>query len=90
MGLKKFIATVKESLGIDVEKSTKKKKALKILIKKLAAKKNEIKKTLKKKLDNNEKKDLTEEYEIICIQLKKGTKLLQKLNKESKKDENGR
>jgi hypothetical protein len=82
MGIKKFITTVTESLGLEVDETTKKKKALKALIKKLASKKSELKKALKKKVEKNQKKELDEEYEIVCIQLKKGTKLLQKLNQE--------
>jgi len=80
MGIKKFITTVTESLGLEVMETTKKKKAIKKLIKKLEDKKNELKKILRKKLEKKQKKEIEEEYEIVCIQLKKGIKILQKLN----------
>lgn len=82
MGIKKFITTVTESLGLEVMETTKKKKTLKKLIKGLEDKKSSLKKSLSKKLDKKQKKELEEEYEIICIQLKKGLKILQKLNNE--------
>lgn len=80
MGIKKFITTVTESLGLEVMETTKKKKALKNLIKKLEDKKSALKKSLSKKPEKKQKKELEEEYEIVSIQLKKGIKLLQKLN----------
>ena len=79
MGIKKFINTVTKSLGLDVSETTKKKKALKILIKKLGAKKRELKKSLKITVSKKERKELEEEYKIVSIQLKKGVKILQKL-----------
>ena len=82
MGIKKFINTVQKSLNIEVKNSTKKKKALKVLIKKISSKKSGLKKELKQKLEKTQRKELQEEYEIVCIQLKKGTKLLKKLNEE--------
>ena len=82
MGIKKFITTVTESLGLDVSETTKKKKALKILIKKLGAKKRELKKSLKITVSKKERKELEEEYKIVSIQLKKGVKILQKLKLE--------
>ena len=82
MGIKKFINTVTKSLGLDVSETTKKKKALKILIKKLGAKKRELKKSLKITVSKKERKELEEEYEIVSIQLKKGVKILQKLKQE--------
>lgn len=82
MGIKKFINTVTKSLGLDVSETTKKKKALKILIKKLGAKKRELKKSLKITVSKKERKELEEEYKIVSIQLKKGVKILQKLKLE--------
>lgn len=82
MGIKKFITTVTESLGLEVMESTKKKKALKILIKKLGSKKSELRKSLKKTIEKKQKKEMEEEYEIVCVQLKKGIKMLQKLNED--------
>ena len=82
MGIKKFINTVTESLGLDVSETTKKKKALKILIKKLGSKKRELKKSLTKKIEKQQRKEIEEEYQIVSIQLKKGIKILQKLKAE--------
>lgn len=82
MGIKKFITTVTESLGLEVMETTKKKKALKILIKSLESKKSELKKSLSKKSEKKHKKEIQEEYEIVVIHLKKGIKLLQKLTTE--------
>lgn len=80
MGIKKFITTVTESLGLEVMETTKKKKALKKIIKSLESKKSELNKSLNKKIDKKRKKELDEEYKIVSIQLKKGSKILQKLN----------
>lgn len=82
MSIKKFITAVTESLGLEVMETTKKKKAIKKLIKKLEDKQSELKKALNKKIEKKQKKELEEEYEIVCIQLKKGNKILQKLNSE--------
>jgi len=82
MGIKKFITTVTESLGLELMETTKKKKAIKKLIKKLEDKESELKKALSKKLEKKQKKELEEEYKIVSIQLKKGLKILQKLNDE--------
>lgn len=82
MGIKRFITTVTESLGLEVMETTKKKKAIKKLIKSLESKKRELSKFLSKKIDKKRKKELEEEYKIVSIQLKKGSKILQKLNTE--------
>jgi formate-dependent nitrite reductase cytochrome c552 subunit len=82
MGIKKFINTVTESLGLEDIQSDKKKKALKLLIKKLSAKRRELKKSLNKKVDKKQKKDIEEDYHIVTVQLKKGIKILKKLNSE--------
>ena len=80
MGIKKFINTVTKSLGLEDIQSNKKKKALKLLIKKLSSKRKELKKALSKKVDKKQKKDMEEDYNIVTVQLKKGIKILQKLN----------
>ena len=79
MGVKKFIELVQESLGLDEMKKESKKKSVKILLKKLNAKKDSIDKELKDKIDKKRKKELTEEKEIIAFQIKKGNAILKKL-----------
>lgn len=86
MGIKKFIESAKESLGLDELKISGKKKSLKILLKKLDLKKEKIEKSLDKKLEKKEKKELKEELDIISLQIKKGNKMLDKLNAKSAKD----
>ena len=82
MGAKKFITKVTEFLGLEVMEISKKKKTLKELIKNLENKKSQLNKSLHKKINKKRKKVLEEEYEIVLIHLKKGHKLLQKLNQE--------
>ena len=79
MNIKKFITTVTESLGLEIMESTKKKKSIKSLLKKLNKRKIEIKKSLEGDMNKKTKKELEEEYEIICFQIKKGDKILLKL-----------
>ena len=86
MGVKKFIENVKESLGLDEFKKAGKKKSIKRLLEKLKSKKEILDKTAKKKLDKKEKKELKEELAIITLQIKKGNKMLDKLNAKSVKD----
>jgi len=80
MGIKKFINDVKESLGLDSFKKSSKKKSIKVLLANLDERKEEIEKQLAKKST----KTLKEELSIIKMQIKKGEKLLTKLE-----DENG-
>jgi hypothetical protein len=86
MGVKKFIESVKESLGLDEFKITGKKKSIKRLLEKLKSKKETLDKTVKKKLDKKELKELKEELAIITLQIKKGNKMLDKLNAKLVKD----
>ncbi len=80
MSAKKFIQSVVGSLGLsDFEKSGKK-KSIKSLLKKLNVKKVKLINSLEKKLEKKEKKELKEELEIITLQIKKGEKILEKLN----------
>jgi len=85
MGIKKFIESVKESLGLDEFEKTGKKKSIKRLLEKLRARKEILNKVPKKKLDKKEKKDLKEELAIISLQIKKGEKILDELNSKSLK-----
>ena len=86
MGIKKFIESAKESLGLDEFKISSKKKSLKSLLKKLHVKKEKIEKSLEEELKKKEKKELKEELDIISLQIKKGNKMLDKLNAKSAKD----
>ncbi len=96
MGIKKFINSVKESLGLNEFKKYGKKKSLKHLLEKLKFKKDLLYKKEKKKLDKKEKKELKEELAIITLHIKKGEKILNGLNNKSpetskkKKEDNGR
>ena len=80
MGIKNFIASVKESLNLDEFEKTGKKKSIKRLLEKLRARKDILNKVPKKKLNKKEKKELKEELAIITLQIKKGKKILDELN----------
>ena len=86
MGIKKFINSVKESLGLDDFEKAGKKKSIKRLLEKLRSRKEILNNIPKKKLDKKEKKELKEELAIITLQIKKGEKILDELNAESPKD----
>ena len=79
MSIKKFVESVKESLGLNEFEKAGKKKSIRRLLKKLKSKKELLEKTDKKKLNKEEKKILKEELAIITLQIKKGEKLLDKL-----------
>jgi hypothetical protein len=83
MGIKKFIESVKESLGLDEFEKAGKKKSIKRLLEKLKSKKEILNKVAKKKLGKKELKDLKEELAIITLQIKKGEKILNELNAKS-------
>ena len=80
MGIKKFIESVKESLGLDEFEKLGKKKSIKRLLEKLRSRKDILNKVPKKKLDKKEKKELKEELAIISLQIKKGEIILDELN----------
>ncbi len=80
MGIKKFIESVKESLGLDEFEKLGKKKSIKRLLEKLRSRKDILNKVPKKKLDKKEKKELKEELAIISLQIKKGEMILDELN----------
>lgn len=79
MGIGKFIQSVKESLGLESFEKTTKKKSVKNLLKKLNDKKDIIDKSLTSKPEKKVKKELEEELSIITLQIKKGEKILKKL-----------
>ena len=80
MGIKKFIESVKESLGLDEFEKAGKKKSIKRLLEKLRSRKEILDKVPKKKLDKKEKKELKEELSIITLQIKKGENILDEFN----------
>lgn len=80
MGVKKFVQSVTEFLGLEYSKKLSKKKSVKSLLKKLYSKKDAINKSLNGKIDKKRKKELLEEKDIILFQIKKGEKILNKLN----------
>ena len=80
MGIKKFIESVKESLGLDEFEKLGKKKPIKRLLEKLKPRKDILDKVPKKKLSKKEKTELKEELAIISLQIKKGEKILEELN----------
>ena len=86
MGIKKFINSVKESLGLDEFENTGKKKSVKRLLEKLRTRKEILNKVPKKKLDKKEKRELKEELAIITLQIKKGEKILAELDSENTKN----
>ena len=85
MGIKKFINSVKESLGLDEFENTGKKKSVTRLLEKLRTRKEILNKVPKKKLDKKEKRELKEELAIITLQIKKGEKILAELNSQNSK-----
>ena len=80
MNIVKFIDSVKESLGLDEFEKSGKKKSITSLLKKLNTRKEKIGKSLEKELGKKAKKELKEELDIITLQIKKGEKILDKLN----------
>lgn len=80
MGIVKFIESVKVSLGLDEFKKSSKKKSIKNLLKKLNSRKEKIISSSTKELNKKAKKELEEELVIVSLQIKKGDKILQKLN----------
>lgn len=79
MGIKKFIKKVRHTLRLKDVVIENKKESLKDLLMKLNKRKKIIEKSLKKPLEIKEEKELNEELDIICLQLKKGKKILHKL-----------
>lgn len=79
MGFKKFFESVKETLGLENSEEESKKKSIKNLLKKLNSKKDALQKVLKKKSSKKNKIELEEELKIIICHIKKGKKVLQKL-----------
>ncbi len=81
MKIKKFIKNAKNFLELDDFSESKKKKAIKKLLKKLADRQKATKKRLNGNLGKKEKRKAEEELELVKYQIKKGKKLLSKLEK---------
>jgi len=79
VSIKKFVDSVKKSLGLEEFKKKGKKKSVKALLKKLCERKKKITKAAAKKISKKEKHELDEELEIITLQIAKGEKILKKL-----------
>lgn len=80
MGIKSFIKNVKESFGFKIDKKLGKKKSLKTLLKKMEAKQHKLETKLPKEKNNNEKKEIQLELDVIALQIKKCEKVLKKLD----------
>lgn len=80
MSIKKFMESVKETVGLIESGKETKKKSMKNLLKKLSKKQEATEKLLQTNLDKKKKKGIEEELQIIVCQIKKGNKILEKLN----------
>jgi len=79
MGMKKFIRSVQSTLGLEEFNQESKKKALKVLLKKLNSRKKRLNASLKTTRNKKEENELKEELAIVKLQIKKGKKILYKL-----------
>jgi hypothetical protein len=84
MGIKKFIDSVVEMLGIDDFEKTGKKKSIRRLLEQLRARKEALEKKQKKELSKKEAKEIKEELAIVTLQIKKGEKILRELTADKK------
>jgi hypothetical protein len=80
VGIKKFINSAIESLGLDDFEKMGKKKSIKRLLGKLREREEILNKKLKKDPGKKEAKELNEELAIIKLQIKKGEKIMEQLN----------
>lgn len=81
MKIRKFIQHAKELLDLDDFSEDKKKKAIKKLLKKLEKRKDKVIAFLQKKSSDCQRKEAKEELELIRYHIKKGKKILDKLEK---------
>lgn len=84
MKAKKFITNIKEYLGLHTFDIKGKRKSVKILLKKLKYKHEELSQSIGKNIDE---KELNEEIEIIALHIKKAEGILTKLNEKRAKKE---
>ena len=82
MSVKSFVKNVVSSLNLDEISS--KKKSIKNLLKKLKERRLKILKKIKKETDKTTLIQLTEELEIISLQIKKGKRISNNLKKKKK------
>ncbi len=82
MGIEQFIKSVSTVLDLDDFSGHKKKKAIKKLLRKLERRKDKVKNLLEKNLDERERKERKEELKLIRYHIKKGRKLLERLEKD--------
>lgn len=80
MSIKKFIASITESLGLDGFESTGKKNSIKTLLAKLEDRKEKLLHKISKNDNKKACKEFKEELDIIKMQIKKGKKILDKLS----------
>jgi len=80
MGIKKFIKELKEYFYIEDPLKKSKKKSLNELLDSLASRRDKLEKKLSKNLSKKKRNEIEEENEIITLQIKKGYKILKKLN----------
>ncbi len=81
MGVKKFIRGVLESLGMDDFELNGKKKSLKILLNKLKKRRVRILKELEFESNQEKRKKIKEELELVSFHVEKGKKKLTALKK---------
>lgn len=84
MGIKKFIADVIQSLGLHHFVVSGKKKSVKTLLHKLKKRRLLIYRSFQNETDDKKINELQEELDIVSLQIRKGKKLLNKLNNHSK------
>ena len=84
MKAKKFIANVKEYLGLEEFDIKGKRKSVTILLEKLKLKHRELNQDINK---NKDEKELYEELDIIALHIKKAEAILKKLNEKRAKKE---
>lgn len=81
MKAKTFIQNVKELLGIDIDSDMSKRKSVNSLLEKLQNKRKHILEDIPK----SKSEDLELELSIVDLKIKKGEKILQRLNEKKKK-----
>lgn len=81
MKAKTFIQNVKELLGIDIDSDMSKRKSVNSLLEKLQNKRKYILEDMPK----SKREDLELELSIVDLKIKKGEKILQRLNEKKKK-----
>lgn len=75
MGIKKFIKSVTDYLGLDKLEEMGKKKSLKNILSKLKTRRVKILNSIKNREDESKCDELQEELDIVNLQLKKGKQI---------------